>query len=323
MRTRSPFLNHIAEFMLTKQYSLRTVDTYLKWISSYIHFHDKRHPASMGDNEVVEYLDYLVLKRNVSPKTQATALNALSFLYKQIIKKDLCPNLTFIRSKRQSKLPIVMTPEEVKRLMSFLSKRYYLISGLMYGSGLRVMEAVQLRVQDIDFDYKCIRIWNGKGNKHRVVTLATELIPLLRNQIAQADDYLKLDSQNERYAGVWMPNALARKYPSANKSIAWQYLFPSYKLSADPETGEIRRHHFHQTGVRKAVKEAAKKVQITKPITPHTFRHFFATHLLQSGADIRTVQAQLGHSDVKTTQIYTHVLQQGANGVVSPLSKIF
>ncbi|MCG7539208.1 integron integrase [Pseudoalteromonas sp. OF7H-1] len=323
MRTRSPFLNHIAEFMLTKQYSLRTVDTYLKWISSYIHFHDKRHPASMGDNEVVEYLDYLVLKRNVSPKTQATALNALSFLYKQIIKQDLCPNLTFIRSKRQSKLPIVMTPEEVKRLMSFLSKRYYLISGLMYGSGLRVMEAVQLRVQDIDFDYKCIRIWNGKGNKHRVVTLATELIPLLRNQIAQADEYLKLDSQNERYAGVWVPNALARKYPSANKSIAWQYLFPSYKLSADPETGEIRRHHFHQTGVRKAVKEAAKKAQITKPITPHTFRHSFATHLLQSEAGIRTVQAQLGHSDVKTTQIYTHVLQQGANGVVSPLSKIF
>ncbi|WP_010605270.1 integron integrase [Pseudoalteromonas maricaloris] len=323
MRTRSPFLNHIAEFMLTKQYSLRTVDTYLKWVSSYIHFHDKRHPASMGDNEVVEYLDYLVLKRNVSPKTQATALNALSFLYKQIIKQDLCPNLTFIRSKRQSKLPIVMTPEKVKRLISFLNKRYYLISGLMYGSGLRVMEAVQLRVQDIDFDYKCIRIWNGKGNKHRVVTLATELIPLLRNQIAQADEYLKLDSQNERYAGVWMPNALARKYPSASKSIAWQYLFPSYKLSADPETGEIRRHHFHQTGVRKAVKEAAKKAQITKPITPHTFRHSFATHLLQSGAAIRTVQAQLGHSDVKTTQIYTHVLQQGANGVVSPLSKIF
>ncbi|NUZ12363.1 integron integrase [Pseudoalteromonas sp. McH1-7] len=323
MRTRSPFLNHIAEFMLTKQYSLRTVDTYLKWISSYIHFHDKRHPASMGDNEVVQYLDYLVLKCNVSPKTQATALNALSFLYKQTIKQDLCPNLTFVRSKRQSKLPIVMTPEEVKRLMSFLSKRYYLISGLMYGSGLRVMEAVQLRVQDIDFDYKCIRIWNGKGNKHRVVTLATELIPLLRNQIAQADEYLKLDSQNEHYAGVWMPNALARKYPNANKSIAWQYLFPSYKLSADPETGEIRRHHFHQTGVRKAVKEAAKKAQITKPITPHTFRHSFATHLLQSGADIRTVQAQLGHSDVKTTQIYTHVLQQGAKGVVSPLSKIF
>lgn len=158
MKTRSPFLNHIAEFMQTKQYSLRTVDTFLKWISSYIHFHGKRHPASIDNNEVVEYLNYLVLKCNVSPKTQATALNALSFLYKQIIKQYLCPNLTFIRSKRQSKLPIVMTPEEVKRLMSFLSKRYYLISGLMYGSSLLAMEAVQLRVQNIDFDDKCIQI---------------------------------------------------------------------------------------------------------------------------------------------------------------------
>jgi len=216
-----------------------------------------------------------------------------------------------------------MTPDEVKQLMIHLSKRYYLIVGLMYGSGLRVMEAVQLRVKDIDFDYKCIQIWNGKGNKHRIVTLATELLPLLKNQIMQVEEYLRLDLQNEQYAGVWMPNALARKYPSANKSLAWQYLFPSYKLSSDPETGEIRRHHFHPTCVRKAVKKALKQTNITTIVTPHTFRHSFATHLLQSGADIRTVQAQLGHTDVKTTQIYTHVLQQGANGVVSPLSKIF
>jgi len=276
----------------------------------------------MGDNEVEKYLDYLVLKKNVSPKTQATALNALAFLYKHIIKQELSPDLVFVRSKKQQKLPIVMTPDEVKLLMSFLDKRYYLIAGLMYGSGLRVMEAVQLRVQDIDFDYKSIRIWNGKGNKHRIVTLATELIPLLRSQIMQANDYLLLDIKNEQFAGVWMPNALARKYPSANKSLAWQYLFPSYKLSADPQIGEIRRHHFYPTGVRKAIKKAALKAQLTKPITPHTLRHSFATHLLQSGTDIRTVQSQLGHSDVKTTQIYTHVLQQGANGVVSPLSKL-
>jgi len=322
MRTRSPFLNSIADFMLTRQYSIRTVDTYLKWIASFIHFHSKRHPASMGDNEVVEYLDHLVLNGNVSPRTQATALNSLSFLYKHIINSKLSPDLVFVRSKRQPKLPIVMTADEVKLLMSFLDKRYYLIVALMYGSGLRVMEAVQLRVQDIDFDYKCLRIWNGKGSKHRVVTLAMELIPMLRNQIIQADEYLKLDLQNEQYAGVWMPNALAKKYPSANKSLPWQYLFPSFKLSTDAETGEIRRHHFHHTGVRKAVKSAAKKAKLTKPITPHTLRHSFATHLLQSGADIRTVQAQLGHSDVKTTQIYTHVLQQGANGVISPLSKL-
>ncbi|QOL26342.1 integron integrase [Thalassotalea sp. LPB0316] len=322
MRTRSPFLNSIVDYMLTKQYSMRSVDTYLKWIAGFINYHDKRHPSSMGDNEVEKYLDYLVLKKNVSPKTQATALNALAFLYKHIIKQELSPNLVFVRSKKQQKLPIVMTPDEVKLLMSFLDKRYYLIAGLMYGSGLRVMEAVQLRVQDIDFDYKSIRIWNGKGNKHRIVTLASELVPLLRSQIIQVNDYLQFDIKNEQYSGVWMPNALARKYPSANKSLAWQYLFPSYKLSADPETGEIRRHHFYPTGVRKAIKKAALKAQLTKPITPHTLRHSFATHLLQSGADIRTVQSQLGHSDVKTTQIYTHVLQQGANGVVSPLSKL-
>ena len=322
MKTHSPFLNHIYDFMLTRQYSLRSIKTYLKWISSFIHFHNKRHPASMGDNEVEQYLDHLVLNDNVSPKTQATALNALVFLYKHIIKQELNCSLNFVRSKRQSKLPIVMTPEEVKLLMSHLGKRYYLIAGLMYGSGLRVMEAVQLRVQDIDFDYKCVRVWNGKGNKHRIVTLAAELFPLLRNQIHQVDEYLKLDLQNPTFAGVWMPHALAKKYPSANISLPWQYLFPSYKLSADPETGEIRRHHFHVTGIRKAIKQAAKAAHLAKPITPHTLRHSFATHMLQNGADIRTVQSQLGHSDVKTTQIYTHVLQQGANGVVSSLSKL-
>lgn len=216
-----------------------------------------------------------------------------------------------------------MIPEEVKLLMTHLNKRYYLIAGLMYGSGLRVMEAVQLRVKDIDFDYKCIQVWNGKGNKHRIVTLATELIPMLRNQILHVDDYLKLDLNNLEYAGVWMPYALTKKYPSATKSLAWQYLFPSHILSKDPQSGEIRRHHFHHSCIRKEIKKAVKKSGLTKIITPHTLRHSFATHLLQSGADIRTVQAQLGHSDVKTTQIYTHVLQQGANGVVSPLSKIF
>ncbi len=323
MKTRSPYLNYIADYMLTRQYSLRTINAYLGWIAKFIHFHNKRHPSSMGDAEVKAFLDHIVLKRNMSPRTQSAALNALAFLYKHIVKNELSLNLNFARSNRQPKLPVVMTPDEVKQLMSHLSKRYYLITGLMYGSGFRVMEAVQLRVKDIDFDYKCIQIWNGKGNKHRIVTLATELIPLLRNQILQVEEYLRLDLQNERYAGVWMPNALTRKYPSANKSLAWQYLFPSYKLSDAPETGEISRHHFHPTCVRKAIKKALKQANITKVITPHTLRHTFATHLLQSGADIRTVQAQLGHSDVKTTQINTHVLQQGANGVVSPLSKVF
>lgn len=322
MKTKSPYLNYIVEFMQSRQYSPRTIETYIKWIASFIHFHDKRHPVSMGDNEVSQYLEHLVLQQNVSPRTQAVALNSLSFLYKHIVENELSNNLDFVRSRRQPKLPIVMTQAEVKQLMGQLTKRYYLVAGLMYGSGLRVMETVKLRVQDIDFDYKCVRIWNGKGNKHRVVTLASELIPPLRNQIQQVAEYLALDLKNEKFSGVWMPNALSKKYPSANKQLAWQFLFPSYKLSADPETGEIRRHHFHHTCVRKEIKRAAKAAGLTKPITPHTLRHSFATHLLQSGADIRTVQAQLGHSDVKTTQIYTHVLLQGASGVVSPLSKL-
>lgn len=322
MKFKSPYLSYVAEYMFTRHYAKATIETYLHWIISFIRFHDKRHPESMGNTEVEAFLNHLALDRNSSVKTQATALNALVFLYKHIVKEELSIDLNFAKSRKQQKLPIVMTKEEVARLMPHLRKRYYLIGGLLYGSGLRVMEAVTLRVQDIDFDYKCVRVWNGKGNKHRVVTLAEELIPKLRNQIIQVDEYLQLDIENEFYAGVWMPNALSKKYPNANKSLAWQYLFPSYQLSTDPETGEIRRHHFDHTGVRKAVKKAAKLANITKPITPHTLRHSFATHLLQSGADIRTVQAQLGHSDVKTTQIYTHVLQQGANGVTSPLSHL-
>lgn len=204
MKTRSPYLNDIADYMLTRQYSLRTINAYLSWIANFIHFHNKRHPSSMGDAEVEAFLDHIVLKRNMSPRTQSAALNALAFLYKHIVKNELSLNLNFARSNRQPKLPVVMTPDEVKQLMSHLSKRYYLITGLMYGSGLRVMEATQLRVKDIDFDYKCIQVWNGKGNKHRIVTLATELIPLLRNQIMQVEEYLKLDLQNEKYAGVSM-----------------------------------------------------------------------------------------------------------------------
>jgi integron integrase len=251
----------------------------------------------MGDNEVERYLEHLVLKQNVTPRTQATALNSLSFLYKHIIKNELSLNLNFAHSKKQAKLPVVMTPEEVKMLMAHLNKRYYLIAALMYGSGLRVMEAVQLRVKDIDFDYKCIQVWNGKGNKHRIVTLATELIPMLRNQILNVDDYLKLDLNNTEYSGVWMPYALTKKYPSAAKSLAWQYLFPSHILSSDPQSGEIRRHHFHHSCIRKEVKKAVQKSGLTKIITPHTLRHSFATRLYPNHLKMRVsvgIKSDLG-----------------------------
>jgi len=320
MKTKSPFLNYVVEVMYRKQYAKKSIETYLNWIAEFIHFHSRRHPASMGNNEVEAFLNHLAIKRKVAARTQATALNALVFLYKHVLENELDLSLDFIRSNRQQKLPTVLTKSEVALLMQQLTKRNLLVASILYGSGLRLMEAVKLRVQDIDFDYKCIRIWNGKGNKHRVVTLAQELIPSLRNQICQVQEYLQLDLSNQQYAGVWMPHRLSKKYPNANKSLLWQFLFPSYKLSADPETGEIRRHHFDPSSVRKAIKTAALKAHINKAVTPHTLRHSFATHLLQNGADIRTVQSQLGHSDVKTTQIYTHVLQQGADGVTSPLS---
>lgn len=322
MKTRSPFLNLVIEEMHSKRYAKQTIESYIHWIAAYINFHNKRHPASMGDTEVETFLNYLTVQRNLAANTQALALNAIVFMYRHIIKQSLSIKLNFIKGNRQQKLPSILSREEVRLLLSNLTKRNYLVASLMYGSGLRSREVVNLRIQDIDFDYLCVRIWNGKGNKHRIVTLARELIPLLRNQIIQVNEYLKRDLNNKLFAGVWMPTALAKKYPTANKSLAWQFLFPSYKLSANPETGEIRRHHFDVSCIRKTIKQAAKQSGFIKLVTPHTLRHSFATHLLQSGADIRTVQAQLGHSDVRTTQIYTHVLQQGANGVISPLSHL-
>lgn len=316
----SPFFEYLREFMLSRRYAKRTIDTYLYWIRFFILFHDKRHPNQLGDAEAEQFLSYLSNQRHVAVKTQATALNSLSFLYRHIIQRPLSQDLHFNKSHTPQKLPVVLTRAEVQALLALVDLRYKLLAQLLYGSGLRLMEAIRLRVQDIDFDYLSVLIWQGKGNKNRRVTLAGELVPALHGQIHLVEQYYQQDKETADYAGVWLPHALARKYPSAPGQLGWHYLFPSHQLSLDPESRLLRRHHLDETTLRRAIKLAARNAKIRKNVTCHTLRHSFATHLLEAGVDIRTVQEQLGHSDVKTTQIYTHVLKQGGNAVKSPLS---
>lgn len=318
----SPFLTMIKEKMWLKRYAKKTIDSYTYWIKGYILFINKQHPINCHDNEVENYLSYLTNRLNLAPRTQAVALNALVFLYQHIIERPLSLNLNFNKSKQSINLPTVLTKSEVRLLFEHLSPSYLLLCQLMYGSGLRLMEVVRLRIQDVDFDYFSIQVWQGKGNKNRRVTLAKELATSLKQQIEYAKLFFEADKINPEYSGVYLPFALARKYPNASYSLGWHYLFPSRRLSIDPESNKERRHHICETNLRKAVKAAAHRAGINKRVTCHTLRHSFATHLLQRGSDIRTVQEQLGHSDIRTTQIYTHVIEHGANGVKSPLSDL-
>lgn len=318
----SPFLLSLAEQMRMKRYAKRTIESYQYWIKAFINFNDKKHPLKCHDKEVENFLSYLANIKTVAPKTQALALNALIFLYREILQVPLTLNLNFNRTSVQPKLPVVLTTQETAKLLQGLPSSITLPCKLLYGSGLRLMEAVRLRVQDIDFDYLSIQIWNGKGGKHRRVTLAKELVEPLKNQIAQAKLFYKLDVENEKYQGVWMPYALASKYPNGPMEFNWHYIFPSSSLSFDPESEKLRRHHMNESRLQKGIKQTAIKVGIEKNVSCHTLRHSFATHLLQRGADIRTVQEQLGHNDLRTTQIYTHVIEHGANGVRSPLSDL-
>ncbi|WP_445769035.1 integron integrase [Rheinheimera sp.] len=322
MAESSPFLQYVAEEMYTRRYAKRTIETYLHWIKFFILFHKKRHPKDLQDEHVEQFLTHLAVNRNVAVQTQALALNALSFLYKEIIKQPLALSLNFNQAAKPRKLPVVLTKPEVKRLLTCVDPQYLLLAQLLYGSGLRLMEAVRLRVNAIDFDYLSLMVWHGKGGKHRRVTLAPELVEPLRRQISLVEAFYQQDMQTVDFAGVWLPFALARKYPAAPKELGWQYLFPSARLSIDPQFSVLRRHHIDESGLQKAVRFAAQKATIGKNVTCHTLRHSFATHLLEAGMDIRTVQEQLGHTDVKTTQIYTHVLKQGGNAVKSPLSQL-
>jgi len=318
----SPFLKSIEEQMILRRYAKRTISSYIYWIKAFINFNNQRHPNDCHSNEVELFLSFLSNKMSVAPRTQALALNAIVFLYKHIIKNPLDLSLNFNKSSQTVKLPVVLTVSEIKTVLEKIDSNHSLLCKLMYGSGLRLMEVVRLRIQDIDFDFHAIQVWQGKGGKNRRVTLAKELVPMLKSQIKLSQALFERDKRTPNYHGVWLPFALRRKYPNAPFELGWQYLFPSQRLSVDPESKKPRRHHIDETRLRKALKKAVDKTNIEKRVTCHTLRHSFATHLLQRGADIRTIQEQLGHADIRTTQIYTHVIEQGANGVRSPFSDL-
>ncbi len=318
---KSPFLDRVREVIRTRQYSIRTEEFYTHWVKRFILFHDKRHPKELGETGVAEFLTHLAVKRQVSPATQNQALNALVFLYRHVLDRPLGDILGTVRAKRPERLPVILTRTEVRQLFAHLDGPHWLPACLLYGSGLRLMECIRLRVKDLDFDHRAITVRCGKGGKDRVVTLPDPCIEPLKQQLALVSRLHNKDLQ-DGFGAVWLPHALAHKYPCAATSFGWQYVFPASKRSVDPRSGVTRRHHVDESCLQRAIKLAVRKAGITKPASCHTLRHCFATHLLERGMDIRTVQEQLGHKDVRTTQIYTHVLRRGGNAVVSPLADI-
>jgi|SRR5690625_735897 len=301
-----------------KNYSIRTEKSYVDWARRYILFHGKRHPKDMNAREVEAFLTHLAVERNVSASTQNQARSALLFLYKEVLEVDLPWLDGVVPAKRPRRLPVVLTQHEARQFLAELSGTNWLVASLLYGSGLRLLEALRLRVKDVEFERREIVVREGKGNKDRVTVLPENVIPPLKAHM-QRVKVLHDEDLAEGYGAVYLPNALSRKYPNAPGSWGWQYVFPSPSRSTDPRSGVVRRHHIEPSSVQKMMKTALSRAGIHKPATPHTLRHSFATHLLQSGYDIRTVQELLGHKDVSTTMIYTHVLNRGGRGVRSPL----
>ncbi len=310
-------LDQVRDALRLKHYSLRTEETYVDWITRFILFHNKRHPKDMANAEVEAFLTHLAVDLNVAASTQNQALSALLFLYREVLKKDLAP-VDSVRAKKPKRLPTVLSREEARKVIGCMSGTYQLMAKLLYGSGLRLMECVRLRVKDVDFAQHQIVVRDGKGEQDRITMLPDSLIALLQEHLQRVKQLHEQDLAQGQGA-VYLPYALDRKYPNANREWGWQYVFPSDRLSQDPHTGKTRRHHMDESNLQRAVREAARLAAIAKRVSCHTFRHSFATHVLESGYDIRTVQELLGHKDVKTTMIYTHVLNRGGLAVHSPL----
>ncbi len=305
-----------------KNYSIRTEQSYVAWLSRFLLFHKNQHPEKLGAKDIADYLTHLAVNRMVASSTQKQALNAIVFYYKHILQKSFEDIGDFSLSKKPVRLPVVLSMSEIERLLNEINDPVYrLMASLLYGCGMRLMECVRLRIFDIDFDYQQIMIRDAKGNKDRVTPLPRKLIQTIRDQI----EYAKNTHDEDVTKGlgeVYIPVALGRKYPSAAREIGWQYVFPSQRISIDPRSNQARRHHIHENGLQRKIKQAAPKAGITKKVNCHALRHSFATHLLESGYDIRTVQELLGHADVSTTMIYTHVLNKPGVSVNSPFDNL-
>lgn len=319
MRRRPPrLLDQVRHRLRLKHYSLRTEESYIGWIKRYIFFHNKRHPREMGAAEVEGFLSHLAVEGQVAASTQNQALAALLFLYREVLDVKLPWLKDLQRAKRPVRLPVVLTANEVQDVLDQMRGRPQLMARLLYGSGLRLMECIRLRVKDIDFARHEILVRDGKGGKDRVTMLPDKVVPALEAQLSAVRELHEQDL-DAGFGDVYLPYALARKYPNAGRELGWKYVFPARGYSTDPRSGAVRRHHMNAKGLQRAFKQAVRASGIVKPATPHTLRHSFATHLLQAGHDIRTVQELLGHKDVSTTMIYTHVLNRGGRGVISPL----
>jgi integron integrase len=304
-----------------RHFSLRTEEAYTAWVRRYIVFHGKRHPDQMGEREIRDFLGFLAAERNVAASTQNQALAALLFLYREVLGRPMENVEVGIRANRPERLPVVLTREEVRGVLDAMSGAPSLVAGLLYGSGLRLTEALELRIKNIDFDRGEIRLRDGKGRKDRVTMLSMVVQAPLREHLQFVCRLHKRDL-DKGGGRVVLPDALVRKYPNADKELGWQWVFPAASCYVESESGIRRRHHLHETVVQRAIKEAVRKSGILKPATCHTLRHSFATHLLEAGYDIRTVQELLGHRDVRTTMIYTHVLNKGGRSVQSPADRL-
>ena len=318
---RPRLLDRVHEAIRRRYYSRRTEEAYVHWIKRFIVFNGKRHPDAMGEAEVTAFLNHLASERRVAAATQNQALSAILFLYREVLGREL-PWLDGVqRPTRPPRLPVVLTRAEVERLLAQLTGTRWLVASLLYGAGLRGMECLRLRVKDVDLSYRQVLVRDGKGEKDRVTMLPEKLVEPLRAHLDRVR-VLHARDLREGYGEVQLPYALARKYPRAGREWCWQFVFPSQHRSADPDDGVVRRHHLYESVPQRAIKEAARTAGISKPVHCHALRHSFATHLLEGGYDIRTVQELLGHSDVSTTMIYTHVLSRGGRGVKSPLDRL-